>query len=253
MMTTPASIFFLTLGLLTYAIFASLAGLVLRRRGSRLKRRAAREPDATSLAVAAAANFAIGVVVVLEHTALAGRPLASLGTRLLPRDLVICVAASGLTFALAAGFARWSGGSARPSLVVPGAETRVALLACLTCGAWMEELLFRAFAFAWLRPHGIAIALLASAAVFTLVHVPTSRTDRWSLVNWLGGGVALGGIYVVTGSVWVATATHLARNVANVLWMEPSMQAPSAVSPPARGAYYAVLGSATFLVACALR
>ena len=243
----------LLVALATYALIAAMASRALAARGLVLSRGVTPKPDAASLGLAAAANLAIGGAVVFEHSWLAGRPGTTLGLGLRPHELYACATAAGLTCALAAGHARWRRGSARPHVGAHDARTLSVAIIALACGAWMEEILFRAFALAWLRPHGDAFALIASAFLFTLVHVPTSRVDRWALANWLVGGLALGGIYMVTGSVWVATAAHLARNVTNVLWTEPATRSESGTHGGTRSAYYLVLGVATFLATCAIR
>jgi membrane protease YdiL (CAAX protease family) len=240
----------LLLGLSSYAAIAWLAARALARRGHVLSRGPARPLDAGALGIAAVANVCIGVSVLVEHTVLAGRTLASLGLTATAAHVVACAFVVVVCGLFAASFARWRTGTARPSAAAHGRTLAVALIA-LAGGAWMEEVLFRAFAFAWLAPHGAAFALVVSSIVFTLVHVPTSRTDRWALLDWFVGGLVLGGIYLATGSVWVATTAHLSRNVGNVLWVEAATDGSPVRWP--RSGYYAALGAATLAVACALR
>lgn len=239
----------LILGLATYSLVVALAARLLARLGLVLSRGVAAPPGAPALVVAAGANLLIALAVVLEHTCIGGRSLSSLGMEVHVRDLGAALALVALTFGLAAATARAWGAAGPVDLGSLGGA-----FAALACGAWMEELVFRAYALAWLRPLGPGLAWFASAVVFTLVHVPTSRTDRWALLDWFTGGLALGGVYLVTGSVWTATCVHFARNVANVVWLDPARRAsPSRATPAKRSSYYALLGASTLLVAFVLR
>lgn len=78
-----------------------------------------------------------------------------------------------------------------------------------------EEALFRRVAFAQLERLGPAIAVLGSAALFALVHLPAYGTT--ALPVDLGAGVLFGWQRWVSGSWTVPAMTHAAANLLAVL------------------------------------
>lgn len=151
---------------------------------------------------------------------LEGRGLASLG---LPRD---AGGARGLALGTAggllligsvvatlwvAGWVRWVP-DARPGSPILHAAGLGLLLAP---AAFTEELLFRGYPFQLIAARfGGAAAILATSAVFALVHGANPDVDALSLVNIGAAGVLLGLAYWRTGSLWVATGLHFGWNYA---------------------------------------
>jgi membrane protease YdiL (CAAX protease family) len=111
------------------------------------------------------------------------------------------VAAAG---ALAFAFARWR--SALPPL-----HMTTAAVGASAAAAVAEELLFRRLLFGALERHGPALAVLASALLFALVHVP-----HYGLVAFpidFAAGLVFGWQRWATGSWTAPAATHVFANL----------------------------------------
>ena len=93
--------------------------------------------------------------------------------------------------------------------------------ATLAIAALQEEVIFRAGL--WLEWKAISwiLAVGLSSLLFTIVHLITTRPNRWKILSWGTGGLALMGIYVFSGSLWIATLAHFLRNITNLLFMKP--------------------------------
>lgn len=108
--------------------------------------------------------------------------------------------------------------------LVPGSDgswwhTALALGALFLPAALAEELLFRGYPFAVLRSAvGPVFALVATSIAFAVVHLPnqTVMADTSALPQGIFAvflaGIFLGGIVLVTGSVYAAWAAHFAWN-----------------------------------------
>ena len=169
----------------------------------------------------------IGVVIALRH----GRQTpASLGWR--RRDLapaLLVLVAAWLLREAAAGWAH--GGPVPPAAAV--AEGRWGhllgpLLAQLAGTALMEETLYRAFLWPQLRLRLVAVlparsasvlALIASQAIFALMHIPIRIYQGAALAD-LGGmlamlfasGIVLALVYAATRNLFIAVAIHALAN-----------------------------------------
>ncbi len=209
------TLFALALPLLVYAAIATVTVRALARMGVSLRRGTSMRPPPRALILAALSNLAIGLVMLALGGAPVGRALG-----LDARDVAVALALTALTFGLASVTARLQGARLRLRHLSRGLLALTVFT--LLCAAWMEEVVFRAYLLEVLAPLGVIGAVLLSSLLFTLVHVPTSETNRHRVVGWALGGVSLSVVYLASGSVWVATAAHLARNLANVLILEPS-------------------------------
>jgi membrane protease YdiL (CAAX protease family) len=91
--------------------------------------------------------------------------------------------------------------------------TGVTTLLFLAPAALWEELMFRGYAFTvlseWLHP---AAALGMTSVVFGLVHLQNSGASVASILVVVLAGVFLGGVLLVTRSLYAAFAAHLAWN-----------------------------------------
>jgi CAAX protease family protein len=113
-----------------------------------------------------------------------------------------------------------------PESPLPPTGTAVGLLAHLLAGALIapmaEEVLFRGFALtAWRRTVGTRAAIVRSSIVFVLAHVLLVGGDRFEdalKLAFVAGAVripvalALGWIFVRTGSLWASFGLHAAFN-----------------------------------------
>lgn len=86
----------------------------------------------------------------------------------------------------------------------------------LAAGAF-EELLFRGFAFQALTHNlGGAAAIGITAVFFGAAHIGNDNASVFSTINTILAGVWLGLAYLITRSLWLATALHYSWNFAMV-------------------------------------
>ncbi|HXF39240.1 MAG TPA: CPBP family intramembrane glutamic endopeptidase [Blastocatellia bacterium] len=86
----------------------------------------------------------------------------------------------------------------------------------LAAGAF-EELLFRGFAFQALTHNlGGAAAIGITAVFFGAAHIGNENASVFSTINTILAGVWLGLAYLITRSLWLATALHYSWNFAMV-------------------------------------
>ena len=93
-----------------------------------------------------------------------------------------------------------------------------ALLFCffLIAGA-IEELLFRGFAFqALVHNIGPFVAIAFTSTLFGLAHIRNDNVTAFSTINTMLAGVWLGVAYLMTRSLWLATALHYSWNLVMV-------------------------------------
>lgn len=92
---------------------------------------------------------------------------------------------------------------------------RAGYLAAVVFAALAEELFFRRFVYAVLRPGGAAVAVGGSAALFALAHVTVY--GWWVLPLDLAAGLVLGWQRWASGTWAVPAATHVVANLLIVL------------------------------------
>lgn len=227
----------------TYFVLAVSGMYVLKRLGLVTSAGTANAFNAPALVAAAVVNLAILLAALFE--------VLDLGTRLIDlrfsvsgKDLAFCALALSGTAVLAAFFARSKGATATPGNGIRSRDLAL-VLGTLFCGALMEEVLFRAIAIETLRPLGPLAAVGGSAAIFTLIHLPTSKVTLEAMLAWLMGGLALGMAWWMGAPLAAVTALHFARNVANILWIDPPRGPGRArrdrIPAPARLSYYLAL------------
>lgn len=93
----------------------------------------------------------------------------------------------------------------------------IVLLFFLIAGA-TEELIFRGFPFqALVHNLGGATAVAITSVFFGLAHLTNPSASAISTINTILAGIWLGLAYLMTRSLWLATALHYSWNVAMVL------------------------------------
>ncbi len=135
---------------------------------------------------------------------------AALRPRAVARAALLGAAAvAGPSLALVAlGWLRIEAGPAGSSLLAG-----LSIAAFLAPAALWEELMFRGYAFTALEEWwGTPAALVATSAVFGLIHLTNAGASASSILVVVLAGVFLGGVLVVTGSLYAAFAAHLAWN-----------------------------------------
>jgi uncharacterized protein len=86
-------------------------------------------------------------------------------------------------------------------------------LIVLLPAAFAEELLLRGYCFSVLvQRWGRVAALLVTSIIFGLLHIPNPGSSPLPIVMVVLAGVLLGGVMIATGSLYAATAAHLAWN-----------------------------------------
>jgi membrane protease YdiL (CAAX protease family) len=101
---------------------------------------------------------------------------------------------------------------AGPSIPVPVPALALVMNALAAVG---EEALFRRAAFGWLARFGPVTAVVATAVLFALVHVPVYGAS--ALPVDLGAGLLFGWQRAVSGTWTVPAATHVVANLVTVL------------------------------------
>jgi membrane protease YdiL (CAAX protease family) len=90
----------------------------------------------------------------------------------------------------------------------------IVFLFFLIAGA-TEELIFRGFPFqALVHNLGGAMAVIITSVLFGLAHLPNKDASAFSTINTILAGVWLGLAYLMTRSLWLATALHYSWNFA---------------------------------------
>ena len=112
---------------------------------------------------------------------------------------------------LAAG---WFRVDAAPTAGAAGwVRAAVAMLAMMAPAAMFEELVFRGYPFLVLRESaGAWAALLVTSALFGLGHMQNPGANPGAVAIVALAGLFLGGVLLVTGSLWAAWTAHLAWN-----------------------------------------
>jgi membrane protease YdiL (CAAX protease family) len=85
-------------------------------------------------------------------------------------------------------------------------------------GTFFEEVLFRGYVLTRLRHAGVGWAILISAVLFCVGHIPVRGVSPL-ILTWLLGGLVYGYVCLKSGSLWVTGAFHLAHNVAGDLFL----------------------------------
>jgi membrane protease YdiL (CAAX protease family) len=162
------------------------------------------------------ADAAITIILVLATYKLAiarlgERPRDDLRGRGSPSDLGKGVAAGILLFSAVVGLAALLG-VYRVTARDPAAELLVPLVSTAIMPAFTEELLFRGIIFRWLEEFaGSWAALIITSALFGLGHILNPGATWFSSVAVaVEGGLLLGGVYMLTRSLWMAIGLHAA-------------------------------------------
>jgi len=133
--------------------------------------------------------------------------LPHLGLGLALGTLVAAVAVGGMALA---GAVRWT---AEPGTLGSWLGTGAAALAVLALPAAAEEVVLRGYPLqAAAETWGPGVALVGTAAVFSLLHGSNPGIGPAGLANIFVAGLFLGAVYLRSGSLWWATGAHLGWN-----------------------------------------
>jgi membrane protease YdiL (CAAX protease family) len=148
---------------------------------------------------AASTTLGAGYLLVLVASASAPLPAAPSDAR--PVIAPVAVLAVGIGAVLLASVAAGHRIASPTSAWAPGLNVLAAIA---------EEALFRRLAYRWLLRIGPVVAVVASAALFALVHVPVYGPA--SIPVDLGAGLLLSWQRAASGTWSVPAATHAAAN-----------------------------------------
>jgi len=149
-----------------------------------------------------------------------GVPLGAFAWRFGRGDAGFLATMLASTVGLAAG-AIWLSHvtGAREVVALPPRPELVALGLLGALGVVHEEVLARGYVLAVAqRRLGVGRALLLSAVVFALVHIPTRGVGPM-LFSWLLGGLVYGYLYLKSGSLTVTVLAHALHNLAGDLFL----------------------------------
>jgi len=160
--------------------------------------------------------------VICAH-ALELRSLGSVGYKLHRgwfKDFSLCSLIGGCSLAIAVGVSAVAGAVTfnvrAEHLGMLGLGLLITFGFFLAAGAF-EELLFRGFAFQALTHNlGGAAAIGITAVFFGAAHIGNDNASVFSTINTILAGVWLGIAYLITRSLWLATALHYSWNFAMV-------------------------------------
>lgn len=151
------------------------------------------------------------------------RSLASVGFKLHPRwrrDFALGSLLGGSSLAIAVGIIATVGAvsfvvqTRKPGDLAQGLA--ITALFFVVAGA-TEELVFRGFPFqAFVHGLGGARAIAITAFLFGIAHITNPGATPFSTINTILAGVWLGIAYLMTRSLWLATALHWSWNFAMV-------------------------------------
>ncbi len=210
------------LALIVYVCTALAFVAALRALGLSVRKGSDGAVSVRAAALGFAANLAAASAVAALWCALEGRPLVAIGFSFGAR--AAAVAGAGVVAAVVVGAAAavLFGGAVAPGVERGrGAVVVVVGLAALAAAAFAEELLFRGYLLSVLRALGTPTAVALSTGAFVAVHFLTTRASAGQVASWIVGGLLLAVVFLHTGSLAAATAVHLARNVANAMFLDP--------------------------------
>lgn len=204
-----------------YVVVALAAAALIRKWGTDHRDMAGRTSSRVTL-IGAAANGLILGLVLLQLVLLDRRPLGALGLGVSRLDVVATLLSLAVIAAVAAGalgvlHLRGTVRVARrgiPAAELPGL---LRVMAVLTVVALQEEALYRGYVSVNLLGFGATTVVVTSTVVFAAIHLLTNRGGAAQMASWLLGGLTFVCIYLVSGSLWVAAALHLAIDAANVV------------------------------------
>jgi len=170
------------------------------------------------------ANAVLGLVVspilLLYATRVGGVCVGMLGFDWNARHALFALAVTAITLGVSAGAMLLLDQVSVYQLTIAAPSWSVMVIGLVgQLGVAHEELLARGFILTRLqRRVGVARAIVISALLFTLIHVPF-RGFSFMVVSWFLGGLLYAYLYVKSGSLWVALAAHVAHNWALDLFM----------------------------------
>lgn len=183
---------------------------------------------ATLMAIVVVAQL-VGLAGVLALVTRRGLPAARLLGKVRPTlahvATGLAVGVGGLAVAYGANAVLvWVSGSTRPveqlvlqELTSGPAALVLAVVAAVVLAPVTEELAFRVLLIDGLRRRfGVGVGLVASTALFTLVHSEVATSQPLALVGLAALGMVLGVSYVRTGSLVVPVMAHATFNATSL-------------------------------------
>jgi len=166
-------------------------------------------------------NLVIALGAIFLYTNVSTLPLKTMGFGFNFNDLLYCVLIFVITFLLAFLFAKNKRNSKEKIKISNQFSIFIFTFYALNLiiAAFQEEVIYRGYIISILIKHSWLIALLVSTIAFTLVHFITTKITLFQTINWISGGITLFVVYILSGSIWIVTFVHLARNLMNGLFL----------------------------------
>lgn len=136
------------------------------------------------------------------------------------RDFSFGVALGAVTLTIAVGIAAATGATHFTLQTTGAALVQSVVIYCLffLIAAANEEALVRGFAFQALEHNlGAGVAVAITSAIFGIMHLANAGATFFSTFNTVLAGVWLGLAYLMTRSLWLATALHFSWNLVMTL------------------------------------
>lgn len=132
------------------------------------------------------------------------------------KDFALGLALGAVTLTIAVGIAAASGATfftLKTGDIATLAQSFLIFFIFFLIAAANEEALVRGFAFQALQHNlGAFVAVAITSAIFGLLHLNNAEVTLFSTCNTILAGVWLGVAYLMTRSLWLATALHLSWN-----------------------------------------
>jgi membrane protease YdiL (CAAX protease family) len=173
-------------------------------------------PMPYGLKPAADAVIAVGLALIaykLVIRRLGEPPRDDLRSRCAVRNLALGLAMGSVLFSVVVGIAA-ALGSYRILGCCSAQELASDLFIASVMPGFMEELFFRGILFRWLEEFaGSWVALAVTSALFGLVHILNPNATWFSsFAIAVEAGILLGGLYMLTRSLWAPIGLHAAWN-----------------------------------------
>ncbi len=162
---------------------------------------------------AAAAGVVVSVLLLLYAHYVGGVPFRAFSFAWNRRDTLVMVSAVLVTLLAALGYMLLLHQLGVRSLTLRPLHWSVIVIGLIRAvGTFHEEVLSRGYVLPLLsRRYRLSTALVMSAVIFMLMHLPT-RGISFLIPTWLLAGFVYGYVYLKSGSLWVAAAVHAAHN-----------------------------------------
>jgi membrane protease YdiL (CAAX protease family) len=225
---------------LIYIGIAILTSIVVRKTAGDLKDMTNRNSPRVLL-LGAAANLIAMFAILFLLAFWDKQPISSLGLAFHGPDALAAFGGLIATFLLGTGFILVLKRTKRiqsiefsqPAKSPVQVGTMILGLGVLVTVVLQEEVLNRGYVTLNLLSIGSMGIILASTAIFVLIHFLTNRANISQVISWIVSGLVLVLSYLLSGSIWVPVILHYATDTNNVLVFNITGQSSIVQTTPA--------------------